>query len=118
MLRQSETQNTCQIIPFQMEIMCRHRDYLDRWIAASQPMGICDADIFPAEEKQAGVSSGYVLVWVRETSNPAYKVYSRGNRWIVMDAVRDNTLGQFASFADALNMIRPVLPVKQDIVAA
>ncbi|MFT8885712.1 MAG: hypothetical protein ABF946_05845 [Acetobacter papayae] len=114
----SKAARTCQIIPFQMEILSRHTDYLSRWLDASMPMGICNADIFSTEEKQAGTSSAYVVIWVRETADPAYKVYSRGNRWIVMDAIRDNTLGSFSSFADALNMIRPVLPREKGIVAA
>ncbi|MBO1324170.1 hypothetical protein K2X14_03235 [Acetobacter sp. TBRC 12305] len=118
MLYDSETSGACNIIPFQMEILSRHRDYLSRWVEAGMPMGVSDADIFPAEQKQAGVSSGYVLVWVRETPDPAYKVYSRGNRWVVMDAIRDTALGNFNSFSDALHMIRPVLPREQNIVAA
>ena len=118
MLYSSEASRTCQIIPFQMEILSRHTDYLSRWLDASTPMGICNADIFTTEEKQAGTSSAYVVIWVRETADPAYKIYSRGNRWIVMDAVRDNILGSFAGFADALNMIRPVLPREKGIVAA
>ncbi|QEO18338.1 hypothetical protein [Acetobacter vaccinii] len=118
MANTSATLNVCQVIPFQMEILSRHKDYLMRWLEAGMPMGVSDADIFPAEEKQSGMSSGYVLVWVRETPDPAYKVYSRGNRWFVVDAIRDNVLGNFPSFSGALNMIRPVLTVEKDIVAA
>lgn len=110
--------SACKIIPFQMEVLARHREYLSRWVEASLPMGICDADVFSTTEKQSGSSSEYIVVWVRETSDPAYKVFSRGNKWIVMDAIRDNQLGQFASFADAMHMIRPVLPRPEKIVAA
>ena len=114
----SSQQHTCQIIPFQMEITSRQQAYLTRWVQAAQPMGICDADVFVSEQKQAGISAGYVVVWVRETPDPAYKIYCHGNRWIVMDAIRDNKLGSFNTFADALNMIRPVMPREQGIVAA
>ena len=110
--------STCTIIPFQMEVLTRHHEYLSRWVEASLPMGICDADVFSTSEKQSGASSEYIVVWVRETSDPAYKVFSRGNKWVVMDAIRDNQLGQFSSFADALHMIRPVLPRPEKIVAA
>ena len=64
------------------------------------------------------MSPGYVLVWVRETQDPAYRGDSRGNRWFVVDAIRDNVLGNFPSFSGALNMIRPVLTVEKDNVAA
>lgn len=114
----SSQQHTCQIIPFQMEITSRQQAYLTRWVQAAQPMGICDADVFVSEQKQAGVSAGYVVVWVRETPDPAYQIYCHGNRWVVMDAIRDNKLGCFNTFADALNMIRPVMPREQGIVAA
>lgn len=110
--------SACKIIPFKMEVLTRHREYLSRWVEAGLPMGVCDADVFTSSEKQSGSSSEYVVVWVRETSDPAYKIFSRGNRWLVVDAIRENLLGQFSSFADALNMIRPVLPRPEKIVAA
>lgn len=114
----NESLPTCKIIPFQMELLSRHREYLSRWVEAGHPMGVCDADVFSAPERQSGLSSEYVVIWVRETADPAYKIYSRGNKWVVMDAIRENQLGLFASFADALNMVRPVLPLPGKIVAA
>lgn len=118
MPRKNDAPSVSNVVPFQMEILSGHREYLSRWLHAGQPMGVCDADIFSVEQRQAGVSSGYVLIWVRETPDPAYKVYSRGNSWVVMDAIRENVLGQFRSFADALYMVRPVLPRPEKIVAA
>ncbi|GAL96813.1 hypothetical protein FOH24_09300 [Acetobacter tropicalis] len=118
MLHMNETPSVCKIIPFQMEILSRHREYLSRWIEAGLPMGVCDADVFSASQREPGLSSEYVVIWVRETPDPAYKVFSRGNKWIVVDAVREHQLGQFSSFADALNMVRPVLPRPEKIVAA
>lgn len=118
MLHTNEASSACQILPFQLEILPHHRDYLSRWLEAGLPMGLCDADVFSSTEKRAGSSSEYVVVWVRETADPAYKIFSLGNKWIVVDAIRENSLGQFSSFADALLMIRPVLPRQEKIVAA
>lgn len=118
MPRKNDAPSVSNVIPFQMEILSHHREYLSRWVSAGHPMGVCDADIFSVEQRQAGVSSGYALIWVRETADPAYKIYSRGNSWVVMDAIRETVLGQFRSFADALHMVRPVLPRPEKIVAA
>lgn len=118
MLRTTETPSTCKIIPFQMEILSRHREYLSRWVEAGLPMGVCDADVFGSSDREPGHSSEYIVIWVRETADPAYKIFSRGNKWILVDAIREHQLGQFASFADALNMVRPVLPLPEKIVAA
>lgn len=114
----NDAPSVSNVIPFQLEILSAHREYLSRWLNAGLPMGVCDADIFSVQQRQAGVSSDYVLIWVRETADPAYKIYSRGISWVVMDAIRENTLGQFRSFADALHMVRPVLPRPEKIVAA
>lgn len=71
----NETPSVCKIIPFQMEILSRHREYLSRWVEAGLPMGVCDADVFSASQRQPGLSSEYVVIWVRETPDPAYKVF-------------------------------------------
>ena len=72
MANTSATLNVCQVIPFQMEILSRHKDYLMRWLEAGMPMGVSDAEILTAEEKHSRLSSRYSLVRVRVTPDTAY----------------------------------------------
>jgi hypothetical protein len=69
-------------------------------------MGLHDADVSywtPVGERH----EGYVLIWVRENADPAYRVIPSGARWKVIDHLRNHTLGRFASFEAALHFIRP-----------
>jgi hypothetical protein len=72
-------------------------------------MGLCDASAFfpdPGEPQR-----DYVLIWVRENSDPAYMVAPEGGGWLVTDALRQQPLATLSSFEAALNFIRPVLPL-------
>lgn len=82
---------------------------LARWVAAGLPMGLCDAHAYMPRGRERGPD--YVLVWVRENPDPAYMIQPAGHVWVVTDLVRDRVLDRKPSFAEALNFIRPVLPL-------
>jgi hypothetical protein len=88
----------------------QHTALLTRWLEAGRRMGLCDASAFFPDRTDR--QRDYVLVWVRENSDPAYMVQSEGAAWVVTDAVRERELARLPSFAAALNFIRPVLPLE------
>lgn len=120
---QSETSITTSpiavsnVVPFRMGILPRHREYLAHWLNAGLCMGLCDADIC-RDEEASHAEAEQILVWVRENADPAYIVRPEGNRWVVVDAIRDRELSRQSSFDLALNFIRPVLPVQGKVAAA
>ncbi len=102
------------VVPLHQRIMPRHTALLARWLEAGRRMGLCDASAFQPERPQGaeGPRHDYVLVWVRENIDPAYMIVPEGAQWTVVDAVRQQDLARLSSFADALNFIRPVLPLE------
>jgi hypothetical protein len=84
-----------------------------RWLVAGQRMGLCDAAAFVPDRPPTPPTprGDYVLIWVRENIDPAYMVVPEGQTWLVVDAVRQQTLVRTNTFAAALNFIRPVLPL-------
>lgn len=74
-------------------------------------MGLLDAMVSFQAEAGSSVRSNFVLIWVRETPDPAYRVTPVGAAWIVRDEVRGRRLGQFPTFEQALDFIRPALPL-------
>ncbi len=99
------------VVPLQQRIMPSHTALLARWVEAGRCMGICDASMF-VPHVPAADAANYVLVWVRENIDPAYMIVPEGRQWTVVDAVRQQTLIRLRSFAEALNFIRPVLPLE------
>ncbi len=93
-----------KVVPLRLQVLPRHRSYLDRWLQAGARMGLCDADVGSGREAE-------VFVWVRENPDPAYVVRTEGFSWVVIDHLRDRRLGLFRSFEAALYCIRPVAPV-------
>lgn len=103
------------VIVLHQRITPRHVALLARWLEAGRRMGLCDASAFQPERPRLaaeGPRSDYVLIWVRENIDPAYMVIPDGAYWVVVDAVRHQDLARRASFAGALNFIRPVLPLE------
>ena len=103
------------VVPMHQRIMPRHTALLARWLDAGRRMGLCDASAFQPERPRLageGPRHDYVLVWVRENIDPAYMVVPEGAHWVVVDAVRQQTLARLSSFTAALNFIRPVLPLE------
>ncbi|WP_173569854.1 hypothetical protein [Acetobacter conturbans] len=105
------------VIPFRMAILPRHKEYLGRWLEAGMRMGLCDAEIC-IDDEASYADAEQVLVWVRENASPAYLIHPEGNRWVVVDALRDNVLSVEHSFELALDFIRPALPVQGSVAAA
>ncbi|MCH4024559.1 MAG: hypothetical protein LKH33_11815 [Acetobacter sp.] len=105
------------VVPFRLSVLPRHKEYLGKWLDAGLPMGICDADICQ-EMFSETQHSDQVMIWVRETSAPAYTIHPEGTKWIVVDAIRGRELTRQASFEDALHFVRPVLPRHSKIAAA
>lgn len=99
------------VVPLRQRIMPSHTALLARWVEAGRRMGICDASMF-APHAATGEVANYVLVWVRENIDPAYMIVPEGTQWMVVDAVRQQNLSRLRSFAEALNFIRPVLPLE------
>ncbi len=77
-------------------------------------MGLCEASAFVPDRPGPleGPREDYVLIWVRENIDPAYMVLPDGAGWLVVDAVRQQTLARTRTFAAALHFIRPVLPLE------
>ncbi|MDG6095493.1 hypothetical protein LOC54_10325 [Acetobacter sp. AN02] len=113
----AQTSAAGNVVPFRLSFLPRHREYLSRWLTAGLPMGLCDADI-GADPGSSAQDPDIVMVWVRETADPAYTVRPQGTRWVVADAIRNRELSREGSFEAALNFIRPVLPVPEVTVAA
>lgn len=97
------------VVPMQLRFLPEHRAYLTRWLNAGMAMGLCDADVSPRTPIDSAVLLEHVVVWVRETANPAYLIRPDGMCWLVIDYVRNHKLGSFPSFQAALYRIRPVL---------
>jgi len=97
------------VVALRQRILPRHCALLARWLEAGQRMGLCDASAFSPDRGER--QQDYVLVWVRENSDPAYMVTPEGNGWLVTDAVRRQPLAKLNSFEAALHFIRPVLPL-------
>ena len=106
------------VVPFRLAVLPRHREYLARWLDAGLCMGLCDADVFIAESASGAADGEQVLVWVRESADPAYLIRPEGARWVVVDAIRNYELSRQTSFELALNFVRPVLPMQGSTVAA
>ena len=101
------------VVRLHQRIMPRHTALLARWLEAGRRMGLCDASAFTPERTDPGkIPSDYILVWVRENMDPAYMIKPEALGWAVIDAIRQQTLGQTRSFEAALHMIRPVLPLE------
>ncbi|GBQ21185.1 hypothetical protein [Tanticharoenia sakaeratensis] len=105
------------VVPLRQDVLPRHREYLARWLDAGLRMGLCDADIYSDSRPGCGEVVNHVLVWVRESADPAYLIRPQGMRWVLIDQIRESDLGIYSSFEAALNAIRPVLPIR-DIAAA
>ena len=107
--------NGCTIVRLQQRVLPCHTELLARWLAAGRRMGLCEAAAFRPERPGVlpfGPRHDYVLVWVRENSDPAYMVLPDGVQWTVVDMLRQQKLRSVGSFAAALDFIRPVLPVE------
>ena len=102
------------VIPLRQRIMRRHTEYLARWLDAGRRMGLCDASAFANEGGRTpdAPRQDYVLVWVRENTDPAYMVTAEGAQWLVIDALRHRTMAKLSTFEAALDFIRPVLTLK------
>ena len=92
-----------KVVPLRLNVLPRHRHYLDQWLRAGARMGLCDADVGRG-------TAAEVFVWVRENPDPAYIIRAEGLAWVVFDHLRGGRLGAFRSFEDALFRIRPVTP--------
>ncbi|NHN85931.1 hypothetical protein GOB93_14955 [Acetobacter musti] len=108
---------TSNVVPFRMSVLQRHREHLARWLNAGLCMGLCDADVC-VDDEAGYCNAEQILIWVRESADPAYIIRPMGSRWVVVDALRSNILSQQASFELALHFIRPVLPLRGNVVAA
>lgn len=95
-----------------------HVQYLARWLKAGQRMGLCDADIVKVTGAPKVGAQRQVVIWVRESADPAYLIGPIGLRWIVTDAIRDNIIGEYKSFESALAAIRPVIEIQEKSVSA
>lgn len=101
------------VIPLRALFLPRHHESLARWLAASAPMGVCDAEVSTGSAPASPTAAHpveHVVVWVRESADPAYLIRPLGLRWAVIDPQRNYELGRHSSFEAALNAIRPVLP--------
>ena len=106
------------VVSLRLNFLPRHREHLQRWLQAAASMGICDADVSPRPTAQRDtVMLEHVLIWVRETADPAYMIRPQGMRWLVIDHVRNHKLGSFSSFEAALHCIRPVLSTGATVAA-
>lgn len=95
------------VVPIRLRVTQRHRAYLYRWLKAGQRMGLHDVEI--AHHTPEGTyPGGLVLIWVRESPDPAYRLMPDHMRWLVVDNLRDHALGRFSTFEAALQFIRPV----------
>ncbi|MCQ0041173.1 MULTISPECIES: hypothetical protein [Acetobacteraceae] len=98
------------VVPFRQKLLSHHRHYLATWLIASEKMGILDASIESSPDQQTADPS-LVVIWVRENADPAYLISLRGPYWVLTDCLRDNELGRYRTFSEALHTIRPVLPL-------
>lgn len=107
----------CNVVPLRLGLLPRHREHLSQWLEAGQRMGICDADITLDQLPGQFEAVAHVLIWVRENPDPAYMIRPKGMRWVLIDQLREHTLGIYATFEQALHTIRPVLPLKKTAAA-
>lgn len=120
LLHSFETQSLgalSNVVPFRFGFLPRHKEYLSRWLEAGQRMGIFDADIEFERMPDTSEALVHVLIWVRENADPAYMIRPQGTRWVLIDQIREHTLGNFSSFELALHTIRPVLPLNKTAAA-
>jgi hypothetical protein len=96
------------VLDLRMRVLPRHLEMVARWLEAGRVMGLCDAAPFRPDPERPGCPE-YVLVWVRESADPAYMISAEGMHWTVTDSVRDQLLVRVRSFEEALHFIRPVL---------
>jgi hypothetical protein len=90
------------VVPIRLKLLPRHREHLRRWLKAGSRMGLLDAG-FEGDDGQD------VLIWVRESAEPAYLVRAERMNWVVLDGAGTHRLGAFRAFEAALHCIRPVL---------
>ncbi len=95
------------VVSFKLTFLPRHVAVLNQWLKAGRCMGLADASVYPPED--GGPSTEFVLVWVRENTDPAYLVTPEGAYWVVTDYVRNRRMARTRAFEEALNTIRPVL---------
>jgi hypothetical protein len=95
------------VVAFRLALTDRHRESLARWVKAGQRMGLHDAQICADPDQPAGRGQ-QAVIWVRENADPAYAVIPRHGAWQVKDCIRSRALGEFRSFEEALDFIRPV----------
>src|SRR5260370_13394892 len=106
LLPSDEIAFTANVVPFRLRVTKRHHSNLLRWLEGGTRMGLHDAEVSyrtPDGERH----DGYVLIWVRENPDPAYRVVPVGTQWSVIDHLRNRTLRRFATFEAALHFIRP-----------
>lgn len=103
-----QTSFRSNVVPIKLCVTQRHRAYLFRWLEAGERMGLHDAEIAYCTPDR-DCPDGIVLIWVRESPDPAYRLLPDRMRWLVMDHLRDHPLGRFSSFEAALHFIRPVI---------
>ncbi len=109
MLHHQAPSRPSNVLQFRLRLNEGHEAQLRRWLKAGTRMGLHDAQV--AHRTPDGKShDGYVLIWVRENPDPAYRVIPDGIRWAVVDHIRNYTLGRFATFNAALAFIRPFAP--------
>jgi hypothetical protein len=98
------------VVDFRLRVLPRHMELVARWLEAGRVMGLCDAQPYRCDPRRPGPAE-HVVVWVRESADPAYMVAADGLHWTVTDCVRDLPLARLRSFEEALHFIRPVLPL-------
>lgn len=103
----------CNVVTLHARVTDHHLAYLARWLKAGQRMGLCDADIVSIDSACGKGVQRQVVVWVRESADPAYLIGPAGLKWVVFDAIRDNVIGEYRSFEHALAAIRPVIALKE-----
>ena len=95
------------VVVLRQRLMPHHRAVLSRWLEAGRCMGLCDAEAY--QPGPGRIEPDYVLVWVRENPDPAYKIAPEGMYWRVSDCIRGESLACHGTFEAALHSIRPVL---------
>lgn len=101
--QQAANENSSTPSPLTPQGLIDH-EHLRRWLRAGRCMGLVNCRVVHEQ------GADQVVVWVRETSLPAYVVAFEAGRWTVLDAIRDTPLRTLSSLEAALAFIRPVLP--------
>jgi len=89
------------VVSLHLRVLPRHLDEASSWVRAGSRMGLLDVAI--TEDVQQAL-----VVWVRESSEPAYLVTPVRMDWVVTDYTSGRKLGAFRQFAQALRCIRPI----------